>query len=99
MEKFDLLCEPKYKVGLISSFFFIGVITSLAIVPPLADAYGRKWVFNVTLLVSIIAQFSIILTHDLVQLYVFMFLIGASWAGRIVVGLSYTLEFLPQKWH
>lgn len=99
IEKFDLLCEPKYKVGLIGSFYFIGICTTLTFVPPLADAFGRKWVFNITLLVSIIAQFSIIMTNNLYQLYFFMFLIGATFAGRIVVGLGYVLEFLQPKWH
>lgn len=94
-----MLCEPKFKVGLIGSFYFIGICTTLTFVPPLADAYGRKWVFNITLLVSIIAQFSIIMTNNLYQLYFYMFLIGATFAGRIVVGLGYVLEFLQPKWH
>ena len=54
-DKFDLLCEPKYKVGLLGSFFFIGVVATMLVVPPLSDAYGRRWIFLVVLLISIIA--------------------------------------------
>jgi hypothetical protein len=50
--KFDLLCEPKYKVGLIGSMYFIGVILTLTFVPIVADKCGRKWVFSITIIVS-----------------------------------------------
>lgn len=52
VEKFELLCEPKYKIGLIGSMYFIGVITTLTFVPLLADMCGRKGPFIITLIVS-----------------------------------------------
>ena len=55
VNKYDLLCEPKMKVGLIGSMFFIGLIALILVVPPIADKFGRKWVFIVTLIVSCIA--------------------------------------------
>jgi len=99
VEKFDLLCEPKMKVGLIGSMYFIGLIVFITFVPPIADRYGRKWVFIVTLIVSCIAQLGIMLTNDLYAAYFFEFLIGGTFAGRIVVGLSYILEYNLPKWH
>lgn len=41
----DLLCLEPFKIGLIGSMYFIGVVLSSVIAPPLADAYGRKYVF------------------------------------------------------
>lgn len=41
-DKFNLLCEPKFKVGLLGSFFFAGVVSSMLTVPRLADRYGRR---------------------------------------------------------
>ena len=55
VEKYDLLCEPKMKVGLIGSMYFIGLIVFITFVPPLSDRYGRKWIFIITLIVSAIA--------------------------------------------
>lgn len=55
VEKYDLLCEPKMKVGLIASMYFIGLIVFIVFVPPLADRFGRKWVFIATLVISVIA--------------------------------------------
>lgn len=97
MNKFDLLCEPKYKVGLFGSMYFIGVISTLLFVPAIADKCGRKWVFTVTILLSAIAQLALVVTGNIYEAYVYLFLIGSTFAGRIVVGLNYTLEFnLPE---
>ena len=71
----------------------------MTFVPPLADAYGRKWVFCLTLVVSIIAQFGLLVATSVTALYVLIFLLGTTFAGRIVVGLAYTIEFLTPKWH
>lgn len=50
VDKFDLLCEPWYKVGLIGSMFFLGVVVSVTFVGLLADQYGRKWPFIISLM-------------------------------------------------
>jgi hypothetical protein len=54
-DKFDLLCEPKFKVGLLGSCFFIGVVATMLVIPPLSDAFGRRIIFLIVLLISIIA--------------------------------------------
>ena len=69
--------------------YFIGVITTLTFVPLLADMCGRKGPFIITLIVSACAQLALIITTNLYELYVFYFIIGATFAGRIVVGLNY----------
>lgn len=99
VNKYDLLCEPKMKVGLIGSMYFIGLIVFITFVPPIADRFGRKWVFFVTNVVSVIAQLGLILTNDLYVAYFFEFLVGGTFAGRIIVGLSYIMEYHLPKWH
>ena len=54
-DKFNLLCEPKWKIGLLGSMFFIGVVATMLVLPPLSDAYGRRYTFLFTLILSIIA--------------------------------------------
>ena len=42
VEKYDLTCESKFKIGLFGSCFFVGVVSTLLVYPPLSDKYGRK---------------------------------------------------------
>lgn len=41
--QYDLLCEPKWKIGVIGSCYFAGIISTIILVPWLADKYGRRW--------------------------------------------------------
>ena len=70
-DKFNLLCEPKWKVGLLGSFFFIGVVATMLVIPPLSDAYGRRVIFLIVLLISIIAQFGLLVTKSIYEAYIF----------------------------
>lgn len=86
------------KVGLLGSMFFIGIISTLIIIPPLADRYGRKLIFTISNIVSIIGQLGLILSNNIYEAYFFAFLIGATFSGKVVVGLNYLLEFNRPKW-
>ena len=97
--KFDLLCEEKFKVGLIGSMFFAGVITGTLFIPALADAFGRKLIVIIAFILALIGQLGLILTNNLYEAYVYQFLIGSSFAGRIIVALNYALEFNIKRWH
>ena len=42
----NFLCEDKFKIGLIASMYFVGIVTTILIVPCLSDKYfGRKTIF------------------------------------------------------
>ena len=41
VERYKMLCEPKYKIGLLGSFFFIGIVSSILFMPTISDVYGR----------------------------------------------------------
>ena len=53
--KMNLLCESKFKIGLFGSCYFLGELIAFIIVPPLADAFGRKLIVNLSLALSIVA--------------------------------------------
>lgn len=91
-----MLCEPKSRIGLLGACYFIGVLVASTIIPFgfLSDKFGRKWLFIITIFILIIAQIGFILATSLDQLYVFMFMFGATFPGRVIVGLNYVYEFM-----
>ena len=62
-------------IGLIGSSYFIGVAISCAILPPLADKYGRKKIFATSLTIQTIAMIMIMLSKN-VYLTCFCYLIS-----------------------
>ena len=41
IEKWDLVCEPKSRIGFLGSCFFIGIILTIYFVPKWSDQSGR----------------------------------------------------------
>ena len=50
-DKLDLTCTNKHFVSFIGDFYFIGLSISSAVVPRLADTYGRKGPFIISMLI------------------------------------------------
>ena len=75
----------------------LGVVLSLVAVPSVADSYGRKQVYLSSLLISLIAQLMLLLTDESEIAIALLFLIGATWPGKCIVGMAYALEFFPQS--
>jgi MFS family permease len=90
-----MLCESKARIGLIGASFFIGILVGSTIIPVgyLADRYGRKWVFVITLLVLAIACIGFIFAKTIEELYIYMFLLGTTFPGRIIIGVNFAMEF------
>jgi MFS family permease len=92
----NLLCEDKNKVGLQGSLYFAGLCVTIIPVPLLADKpIGRKWLVFSGNILLIICQIGLLLTHNIYESYVFFFLNGMSFAGRVIVALTYLIEYLP----
>ena len=87
-----MLCEPKWRVGLLGAFFFLGIIVTMIPVPRYADLKGRRLVFIITMCVSIISAIGLLACSSLEWAYFFMFLNGTTFAGKIIVGLNYLIE-------
>jgi len=88
-----LLCEPKYKIGLIASFYFIGVIATMTFIPYVAHTYGRKLVFCISVAVQASILLAMILSDNIYELYAWEFLMGATFVGRVIIGLTYVVEY------
>ena len=95
-----MLCESKQRIGFLGACFFIGVLVASTIIPVglLSDIYGRKWIFVGTLGVLIIACVGFLYARSLEELYVYMFLLGVSFPGRIIVGINFAQEFQKESW-
>ena len=96
-DKFDLLCEPKYKIGMLGSMFMVGYAISCLVVPPIADAFGRKIVFLVVLLIAFTAQLGLLISRNIYEAYIFQFINGSTMTGRINIGISLTKEYLTEE--
>lgn len=96
----NMLCESKQRIGFLGACFFIGVLTASSIVPIglLSDLYGRKWIFVGTIIVLIMACIGFLFAKSLDELYVYMFLLGFTLPGRIIVGINFAQEFLKESW-
>jgi MFS family permease len=79
------------------SAFFFGLFMFLPIIPPLGDIYGRKIVFKYTMYTTLAAQFFMVFSKSFEITVACIFVSGACWNGKNIVGLSYAEEFLPKK--
>ena len=61
--------------------------------PLLADLFGRKWNTIINYSILIFVTIWLIFSHKLIEIYIFIFIAGATWAGRIIVGLNWLVEF------
>ena len=90
--KFDLLCKEHKKEDLMMYSFFIGAITGMILFPKLADSFGRKVPFILTILISLVAQIGLIVTDNFDDARIYMMILGLSFPGKYVVGINYLLE-------
>jgi MFS family permease len=97
-EKLDLLCEPKYKIGLLGSIYFAGVVATILWLPFISDRYfGRRSIFLICFAIFDLAFLGLIFSKNLIETYVFLFMMGACFAGRIIIGLTYLIEFIDPE--
>lgn len=99
-EQTGMLCESKQRIGFIGASFFIGVVVASTIIPVgyLSDVFGRRWIFIATLFVLVVACIGFIFATSIEQLYAFMFLLGITFPGRMIVGINYAYEFQTKAW-
>jgi MFS family permease len=98
-EKMNLLCEPKEKIGLFGSIYFAGLCFAILILPPMADKFGRRWPVFIGNAALIICMIGLIFTHNIYEAYVYFFLDGISFAGKVIVCMTYVIEYTPFAYH
>ena len=98
VEKLDLFCEPKWKIGMMGSAFFIGWSASILILPRLSDVSGRKIFWRVGMTLQTLCFVLMFLTKSLNFMIIIFFSLGVLSSIRVGVGFAYFMEMLPQKW-
>jgi MFS family permease len=97
VDQYDLLCEPKWRIGLIGSMYFAGILTTILIVPYLIDNCGRKYVTVISNFVLIGCTIGILIATDITSLYILLFFAGTSFGGRLIGGLNWLIEWCPWR--
>ena len=96
-ESLDLICEPSWKVSMISFSSFIASLVTLPWAPRLADVYGRKPVLIGANLGHLVAYTMIMFTKSLDVIIAAVCLYGAISAIITSSGYLYLLELVPKK--
>ena len=74
----------------------VGMFIGFFILPPNSDAYGRRPIFIITMVLSTIAQGVILFTSSIHQLFLFMIILGMTFSGKNIVALNYAIECTPE---
>ena len=93
-----MVCTPRTKIGLIGGMYFAGWASTLLVATFLADKYGRKYVWLLSIVVTAATIFGMFVSKSLNFTIVLQFIIGMASTGRTQVGFIYANEFLPPKW-
>ena len=92
------MCEPKYKIGLFGSLYFAGFVSTVLIFPLISDrCCGRKKIIITVLVITIIALIGLLVTTNLIEGFVYIFLVGACAPGRAFVMLTNAIEFVTES--
>lgn len=96
----DMLCEPKTRIGLLGALYFVGILVASTVIPVgyISDQIGRKLVYCATIIVQITACLGLLFATEMDHLYIFLFMFGLTFPGRIIVGQSYAYEFITERW-
>ena len=76
----------------------MGIISSIIVIPYLADTYGRTQQITFAMLLQAIGQGMLIYTNDLSIVYICMFLIGITFPAKNIIWYNYALEITADEW-
>jgi MFS family permease len=96
-EVLNLTCVDTKIIGLIGSAYFLGFAISSSIIPPISKQIGRKWPYLLSVTFQLSAYILIFLSKNIWLTILGYLMVGFSAGGRVVVGLSYMCEFVPQN--
>lgn len=91
----DLVCEPKHKITLVGSAYFIGFAMGFGLFS-LPDNYGRKKFLNFTMPVYLVASLVVVHHQSLVAKGIGFFVQGLLHV-KIPVCYTYMFEMAPQS--
>jgi putative MFS transporter len=79
------------------SWTFVGMTIGSLVTGFVGDRYGRRFTYQVNLLIFGLASFAAALSQDMTQLIICRFVQGLGLGAEIVVGYSTLTEFVPPK--
>jgi MFS transporter, putative metabolite:H+ symporter len=88
---------PTEQIGLIGSAGLAGMFVGAALAGIVADYWGRKAVFQVTLLVFALTTLLCALAWNVMSMITFRFLVGVGLGGELPVVSSLLSEFIPRE--
>ena len=89
------MCAPRWKVGFISSAYFLGWCATLLWVPLLADKLGRRYIFIFGVVFDLLMYTGILITGNLNVMIALTFFEGMSASCTQTAGWVYMMELLP----
>jgi MFS family permease len=90
----NFLGTDRALIGLIGSMFFTGWTLACILFARIADVYGRKKFYLISLLVSEIIYAALILSDNLYLTIVLFFFNGMCTVGRGTISYVYLIEFI-----
>jgi putative MFS transporter len=95
------LIQTKFATGpqnfMFVSMTFVGMTIGALLTGFLGDKYGRRFTYQINLLIFGLASLAAVLAQDMTQLTVCRFVQGLGLGAEIVVGYSTLTEFVPPK--
>ena len=96
IEKLDLICTPRWKLGMLSSAYFIGYCVTLLWFPVIADRYGRRPMFIAGAIMDLILYTCILYSSNVDVMIALSFTEGLFASCSQAVGYVYLMEMLPE---
>ena len=91
------MCKPNWLVGLLGTAFWIGYVTTMLLLPRVADVHGRKKIFAYGLTISAVLYAALIFSKNFYLTMVIIFLFGVTNTVRTIMGFVYFTELMPKK--
>lgn len=91
------MCTDSYRISLLGSLLFSGLLFGSIFISRLGDVYGRKIVLASVDFVSSICLLGILLLNDLYMLFGLIFVFGLTAAPRYSLAYVYTSEVVSSQ--
>ena len=97
IQRLDLHCESKTKVGFIGSCYFIGFLIGALFFPRLSDTFGRKRFVIFGICVHAIIQIGFVVFDNLYVYYALIIMMGTVAINRASIGFILGMESIPES--
>ncbi len=82
---------------MLGSMYFVGYSISCLFIPRLADLYGRRWPYIISMWVQVLAFVGLMVCKNIMGTLSLILLFGLCGGGRSTVGFLYLMELVPRK--